>query len=779
MKKRKTTLLAFSLLSMLAVSATGCSCEQQGENQAVSSVIVQDVKNGAVGDKIQLRAIVIGSDNQEVTWSSNNEAVASVDASGLVTLKAAGSVEIMATSVADKEVSSSPAHITVYEAGSKTLEVASLPTKVKYKVGEKVSYEGISIMAYSFVDGVKDSASGEALATSDVSFSIPEGTELKEEGAQVVTLTKEGYASTSFTLQVGQVVTEKKLYISRFPNTTTYTLKAPEKNPEGEKTAIFDDGGLKVEELTYVDGKIDSRETLSDSDFTLSLPDGSILKTEGTQEITITSKEEGVEGTSFNIMVYTEDKSAYDIIKQLSDTENVHNYTAEVFNDVGTTNDTTGFHYLRHYTEDYYWEIDYQNVNNGTEIEFDTTNPKSRSGYTAYKDGDEEGIMELAFDSGDVKAGRVVSTGYDSWWGKASSLARLFTLFNLNDVPTQTLNGRYLSTIIVPVEGDNDMGDETCDKYPFVASFLDYCGWSSSLITIMNRLTITFDEDNNLNITADFGSYGSTKLVVKDIGTTRVNEVENYLTSTPIDARVPVRDVEPGLATIANEGFKSHNYTQVEYGDNGVERNSPQSYYNPNYFYSVAAKKGYAKVTVGGEEKLQEFTGKDNKFVAGAVKDIPTGKTFQSYVNELVITDPDINTTGTPGYVAEGMQDVFGVNAEDDGLLYTFSVNDAMTVDTMVTYQSFDDRALQDLVDYIGSGTTDEFRFWLMTTYKEYVNESSYTDVKNIDTIEVWDINAVSLSGYVMAFGDFGSTSVSWIEEGLAQVGATQALALK
>lgn len=86
---------------------------------------------------------------------------------------------------------------------------------------------------------------------------------------------------------------------------------------------------------------------------------------------------------------------------------------------------------------------------------------------------------------------------------------------------------------------------------------------------------------------------------------------------------------------------------------------------------------------------------------------------------------------------------------------------------------------MQDLVDYIGSGTTDEFRFWLMTTYKEYVNEESYTNVDNIDTIEVWDINAVSLSGYVMAFGDFGSTSVSWIEKGLAQVGATQALALK
>ena len=773
MKKRKTTLLAFSLLSMLAVGTTGCSCAPQTENQTVSSVIVQDVKNGAVGDKIQLRAIVIGSDNQEVTWSSNNEAVASVDASGLVTLKSAGSVEIMATSVANSEVSSSPAHITVYEAGSKTLEVASLPTKVKYKVGEKVSYEGISIMAYSFVDGVKDSASGEVFTTSDVSFSIPEGTELKEEGAQVVTITKEGYASTSFTLQVGQVVTEKKLYISRFPNTTTYTLKAPEKNPEGEKTAIFDDSGLKVEELTYVNGNLDSRETLSDSDFTLSLPSGSILKTEGTQEITITSKVEGVEGTSFNIMVYTEDKSAYDIIKQLSDTKNVHNYTAEVFNDVGTTNDTTGFHYLRHYTEDYYWEIDYQNVKNGTEIEFDTTNPKSRSGYTAYKNGDEEGIMELNFESGDVLPGRVVSTGYDSWWGKASSLARLFTLFNLNDVPTETLNGRYLSTIIVPVEGDNDMGEKTCDKYPFVASFLDYCGWSSSLITIMNRLTITFDKDNNLNITADFGSYGSTKLVVKDIGTTRVNEVENYLTSNPIDARVPVRDVEPGLATIANKGFKSHNYTQVEYGDNGVERNSPKSYYNPDYFYSVAAQKGYAKVNVGGEYKLQEFTGKDNKFVAGEVKDIPTGKTFQSYVNELVITDPDIKTTGTPGYVAEGMQDVFGVNAEDDGLLYTFSINDAMTVDTMVTYQSFDDSAMASLKSFIGLNDPTEYSLWIMANYNSYTDESSYTNLSNIASVEMWVIDPITLRGFVMAFVDMGSTSVDWIEEGIATCQST------
>ena len=125
------------------------------------------------------------------------------------------------------------------------------------------------------------------------------------------------------------------------------------------------------------------------------------------------------------------------------------------------------------------------------------------------------------------------------------------------------------------------------------------------------------------------------------------------------------------------------------------------------------------------------------------------------------------------------MSTTFGDETNPDGLLFTFSEYAGLSTDTTVTYQSFDDRALQDLVNYIGSGTTEEYRFWLMATYNEYVDEKSYEDVNNIDTIEVWDINAVSLSGYVMAFGDFGETSVDWIEKGLASIEANQALALK
>ena len=90
-------------------------------------------------------------------------------------------------------------------------------------------------------------------------------------------------------------------------------------------------------------------------------------------------------------MVYTEDTSVYDIMQTLQTTQN---YTAEVFNNVGTTSDTTGFHYLRRYNEKYYDEVEYQNINNGTEIVFDTTGVKSHIGYTTYTtgEGENEGI---------------------------------------------------------------------------------------------------------------------------------------------------------------------------------------------------------------------------------------------------------------------------------------------------------------------------------------------------------------------------------------------------
>lgn len=773
MKKRKTVLLAFSLLTLTTLGTTVLSSCGESAPQ-VSNVVIQGAKNGRVGDSIQLSAIVIGDSTNSVTWSSSDSAIATVDNNGLVTLLRTGSVEITATSTLDQSIKSSPAHITVISDGDEMrLEIASLPTKTKYKIGESVSYDGMSIMAYTYISGTKDQTSAEIFGLEDVTLSVEEGTVLNTAGTMTVSVSKSGYTGTTFTLTVGETITERKLYISKLPNTTTYTLT---EQSNGTKSAVFSTRGLQVQRLTYIDGKLDSKSTLPTSSYTLSLLDGSTLTTEGTHTITVTSNEADVESTSFNIMVYTEDTSVYDIMQTLQTTQN---YTAEVFNNVGTTSDTTGFHYLRRYNEKYYDEIEYQNQNNGTEIVFDTTEVKSHIGYTTYTTGEgetaEQGIVQYTYDyKGKIKADVIVSTGRDSWWDKASSVARLFTLFNLSDIPTKTLNGRFLTTVIDVVPGDNDMGDQTVAKYPLVASFLDYCGWSSSLITIMNRFTISFNSDNNLEMTADFGSYGYTKLVISNIGTTSVEEIELVLAETP-EVLVPDMNPDDSVVTLAT-AFKGNNYTRFEYGDNGVAKDSPQVYYNEDYYYDVAGGIGYGLVTVNGQEMVQRFTGgRNNTFTASGEPVALNGQTFIEYVDS--VASQSSNTSR--GYVASSMSTTFGDEANPNGLLYTFSAYAGLSTDTMVTYQSFDDRALQDLVDYIGSGTTDEFRFWLMTTYKEYVNESSYTNVNNIDTIEVWDINAVSLSGYVMAFGDFGSTSVSWIEEGLAQVGATQALALK
>ena len=772
MKKRKTALLAFSLLTLTTLGTTTlASCGETAPQ--VSKVIIQGVKNGRVGDTIQLSAIVIGDETNSVTWSSSDVSIASVNAGGLVTLLKSGSVEITATSAMDQNVKSSSAHITVIDEGDEMrLEVASLPTKTKYKVGETVNYDGMSIMAYAYVGGVKDLTSAEILTLNDVSLSVPAGSILNTTGTIAVNVTKDGYTSTSFSLTVGDTVVDKKLYISKLPNTTTYTLT---EQSNGLMTATFSTRGLQVQELTYVDGQLDSRSTLPTSRYTLSMLDGATITTEGTHTITVSSVDTGVEPTSFNIMVYTEDTSVYDIMKTLQTTQN---YTAEVFNNVGTTTDSNGFHYLRRYNERYYDEIEYQNQRNGTEVVFDTTETKSHIGYTTYTSGEgesaEQGIVQYYYDfRGQIAPDVIVSTGHDSWWDKASSVARLFTLFNLSDIPTKTLNGRFLTTVIDVVPGDNDMGDQTVLKYPLVASFLDYCGWSSSLITIMNRFTISFNKDNNLEMVADFESYGSTRLVISDIGTTRVEEVELAL-ETPASL-VPTMEVKSSVATVA-KAFKNNNYTRFNYGDSGVEKDAPQAYYSENYYYDAVGHVGYGLVTIDGQKMVQRFTGGlNNEFTASGSPIALNDQSFVEYVNG--VASKSSNTSR--GYVSSSMSTTFGDETNPDGLLFTFSEYAGLSTDTTVTYQSFDDRALQDLVNYIGSGTTEEYRFWLMATYNEYVDEKSYEDVNNIDTIEVWDINAVSLSGYVMAFGDFGETSVDWIEKGLASIEATQALALK
>ena len=767
MKKRKTTLLAFSLLTFTALGTAGltaCSCAENTDS--ISTVVIQGAKNGSVGDTIQLSATVIGDSENLVTWESNDVAVATVNESGLVTLVVEGTALITARSVKNPNASSTPTQINVYKTLEKRLEVLSMPSKTSYKIGDKISFDGLSVMGFGYANGVKDNTTGENIDLSTLTFSIQNGATLDNAGNVVVTVSKSGYVSTSFTVTVGENAITRKLYISRFPSKTVYVIGSENDN-------AFATTGLRVRELVYVDGVLDNAQSrdLNSNEYSLSLNNGYVFKDEGNYTIDVTSTSPNVAPTSFNVTVYTRDLSVYDIVKNL---QNSKNYTVEVLNNVGTTNDATGFHYVRTYTENYYDDIEYQNVNNGTEIVFDTTNIKAHFGYTVYgeKGTVDRSIIQYREDSnGNIVGGKKVSSDPDieSWWERGDALARMFSLFDLNLIPTYTFDGRFLATNIEVVPNDDDMGTKTALKYPLVADFLEYCGWSSNLITIMNRFSISFNEDGNLSMLAEFGSYGTTEMIVKDIGNSRNLVVEQYLNMGLVGPDV---SVDPEVVLIADI-LRKNNYTTVDYGENGINKDGVSSYFNEDYYYNVGQQLGFAKVTVNGQDFIQQFTVEDNVYTPAVNEDgtaaelieIPEGKTFAKTFNE------QISTTGN--YIAENMVDVFGTGGTDTGLLNTFSLYEGMSSSTNRTYQSFDTNALRSYNDYLGV-TDDQMaqegmdikqnRLWFIATY----NFDTYTE-ENLDTLEIWNINGVTLRGNVLALANLGKTSVDWIESGIAE----------
>ena len=768
MKRKKTVLLAVSLLTFAMISSTGLtSCggsETIDANLYKPRIVVGDSNGrGRVGDTIQLTAVVQGDNDNAVTWATLDASVATVDSSGLVTLVGVGTCNIEATSVKDP-TKKTATQINVSDKLENRLVIYSQPNKVKYKINEQVSYAGLKVMGFSYVDGVQVSANGIDFANEDLTFSVAEGTTLTKAGATTITVSKSGYVSCSFTITAADTVRTKKLYIRSYP-TSTYVLK------EGQKT-IFSTSGLRVQELVYIDGVLTERNNLSSTEYSLSIKDGYVFTEEGQFRVDITARDSDCEGTNFVVMVYTEDYSVYDIMKTLQTTKN---YTAEVLNNVGTTADNTGFHYLRRYTENYYDDIEYQNINNGTEIEFSETLIKSHTGYTTYGDrgSDDRAIISYNESSGTIVGGKIVSTGpnIESWWERADALTRLFSLFNLSDIPTRTYDGKFMTINIEAVPNDNDMGDLTAAKYPLVASFLDYCGWSSNLITIMNRFTIRFNDDGNLSMLAEFGSYGTTELIVSDIGTTSSPIVESYLPSLKPDLTI-----DEEVRTVAN-ALKGDNYTTVEYGNNGINKDKVRSYFTPNYYYNVASNLGYAKVTLDGVDYIQEFNKTNGIYTPvlnnaeSSVKDslipIDKGKEFTEALNEIV-------TTGN--YLSLSLKDVLGDDTSD-GLLNTFSLYSGLSTSTTRTYQSFDLGALRTYNSYLGLTDEDliaegidiaQNRLWFITTYliDDYTQE-------NIDTVEIWNINGVTLSGSVVAFANIGSTSVDWIESGISNQEAT------
>lgn len=706
-------------------------------------VVVTGAKNGTVGDTIQLNAIVAGDPTNAVTWSSNNNLLASVSDTGLVTLLAAGTVNITASSKLDPTKQSSPVEIKIYAKNTmtKSLEIVNLPTKTKYKVGEQADFTGIEVMGYDYADGTKVYTSGKVFTKNQLTFSVVEGTTLATAGTQVVSVTANGYQAATFSITVGDAIVEEKLYVAKYPNQTKYILKAG-------TVVNFNSTGLQINKLTYTDGVLTSNTAVAANQYTLSLANNSELKYEGTTTIHVYSTDPNVEETSFNIICYTEDLTLKNLMTQLQTT---HNFQAEILNNVGTTRDTTGFHYLRTYTEDYYDEITYQNVSTTNGIEFNTDIEREHVGYAKFEDGDTSGVCEYRVDElGDIVGSVIVSTETTNWWDYAETLATTFSGFNVNLLPTETLNGKYLVTNIEQVEGDDDDGTQTLNKYPLCKQFLSYCGWSSSLITIMTRFVISITNDYNLSMKAFFGSYGTTEMKINALGNASIRAVERALRNGITPSYEVPEEMSYVKGAILKNNYTTHAYNQT----------NPTAYFTENYCYKVSGKVGYCKLDDG---KLYNFTQNGTAFRLGEQIDT-TIDNLPEYLNSLG------NVGYSNSYISYSLRNVFGTNGGDSAL-HLFSRYGPYSTATTPAYQSYSKNAANQFARWIresSTATAEETQNAMM--FVTFNGENNHS-IDAVDAVEFWIINSAG-SGNVHCAGNVGSTSVGWIEAGIAAANA-------
>jgi len=705
-------------------------------------VIVTGAKNGIVGDTVQLQAIVVGDDTNSVTWEVDNPLYASVNANGLVTLEAKGTITVIARSKLDKTKTSSPVEIQIYAANTvtKSLEIVNLPNKTKYKVGEQASFEGIEVMGYDYLSGTKDYTSGKVFSKSQLTFSVTEGTTLATTGSQTVTVSLNGYLSTTFQISVGDSIIEQRLYITKYPNKTKYILK------EGTKVN-FETAGLVVSKQTFEDGVLKSTTAATlNTDYKLSLDNNAELKYEGTTTIQVYALDSNVEGTSFNVICYTEDLTLRNLMEQLQTT---HNYQAEVLNNVGTTRDTTGFHYLRTYTENYYDEITYKNVSGTNGIEFNTDIELEHIGYTSFEDGDTTGVCEYKVDEiGDIVGSVIVSTDTTSWWDFADKLAKPFTVFNLNLLPTETLNGKYLVINVEQAPNDDEDGSATLAKYPLCEQFLSYCGWSSALITIMTRFVISVTNDYNLSMKAYFGSYGTTEMKINALGNASVRAVERALRNgiTP-NYSAPV-DLDYAKGALLKNNYTTHGYNS----------STVTAYFTQDYAYTVSGKAGFCKLDDG---KLYKFTQSASAFKLGDLIDteIDNVPEYLDSLGKYGITD---------SYLSYSLKNVLGTNGGTPRL-HLFSKMTSYSSADNVYYQSYS-RETTNAIYSLSRGSQSvadaNLISWFIVTFAAGQAHSADTATD----VEVWAIN--DGSGYVSCASNIGQTSVPWIEAGIEAANA-------
>ena len=214
---------------------------QPSEPNVPSTVSVKDIFISEssttiyIGDTLQLTSRIEPSNatNKNVSWSSSDTSVATVDNSGKVTGKAYGTTFITVKSADGNHTASCYLGVYPKPAALSEIKITSQPKKIKYAQGVKFSSSGLKVTAYYSDKTSKD-------VTSQCTLS---GTNTDKLGTNKVTVsyTEKGVTkNASFDINV--VAKTTKLEIEKMPKKTRYALNE-ELDVTGIKVrAYFSDG---------------------------------------------------------------------------------------------------------------------------------------------------------------------------------------------------------------------------------------------------------------------------------------------------------------------------------------------------------------------------------------------------------------------------------------------------------------------------------------------------------------------------------------------------------
>ncbi len=174
-----------------------------------------------------------------------------------------------------------PSGITVHaaeRAHAEEIIVNTLPDKLEYTVGEKLDLSGLTVKI-NWNNNKSDIFSLDELAEKNITVTPANGTELTDEGKNVITVSLDKF-SDQFGVEVKAAPKAEleKITLNTLPDTVEYHL--------GQKLDLT---GLTVK-LHYTDGSSDiiSASDLGKHDAAATPAEGSVLDTEGTNRVDIT-----------------------------------------------------------------------------------------------------------------------------------------------------------------------------------------------------------------------------------------------------------------------------------------------------------------------------------------------------------------------------------------------------------------------------------------------------------------------------------------------------------